>query len=123
MSMSVLSNLCENQSNIKSTSKICWQGQIGNDILRKWYLMSLLHWSIHMKNRMNRNRKRQMSSCWLVCKEQERLLLVQRFTPYTATALMGIVGVILSAERVQVMSGLCGHIPCRSVRSIETECN
>jgi signal recognition particle GTPase len=39
------------------------------------------------------------------------------------SSLMGIVGVILSAERVQVMSGLCGHIPCRSVRSIETECN
>jgi signal recognition particle subunit SRP54 len=42
---------------------------------------------------------------------------------YTATALMGIAGVILSAERVQVMSGLRGHIPCRGVRSIETECN
>jgi hypothetical protein len=43
--------------------------------------------------------------------------------PCTATALMGIVGIILSAERVQVMSGLCGHIPCRGIRSIETECN
>ena len=109
MSMSVQFSLSENLSNIKSTLKISLLAQIENVTLPKRCLMNLSLWSIHMKSRMNQNRRRPMSSCWLGCKEQEKPQLVQRYYLQTMSANLRSQRCIISDEDSNLASSVQTH--------------
>src|ERR1700724_1661167 len=74
-----------------------------------------------MRSRTNLSQRRPTSSCWWVYKEQGRRRRVQKYSlvEYSNCAAC----IVLSASRIQILSCLRRHVPCRRLRSVETKCH